>query len=120
MLSLSLKQLWKMGFIALTASAVFPAPFAIAAGGDGPRAYQLVPTGTKSGRFLYISLDGNQSYSPGSVLENSDIDVNVGAFQYTQTFDVNGNSFGAYFVFSGGSVEGAFDLGGNPPTILSG
>jgi hypothetical protein len=115
-----MKKLWKLGVFALTIAALFPASYASAAGGDGPRAYQLVPTGTKSGRFLFMSLDGNQTFSPGAVLQNSDINVNVGAFQYTQTFDVNGNSFGAFFVLSAGSVEGSFDLGGGAPARLTG
>jgi hypothetical protein len=69
--------------IALSAMAVFPTLPVMAAGGDGPRAYQLVPTGTKSGRLMFLSLDGNQTFNPGAVLQNSDINVDVGAFQYT-------------------------------------
>ena len=91
-----------------------------AAGGDGPRAYALIPSGTNVTKFMFLSLDGNQSFAPGTVVRGSELDVNVAALQYVRSFDLNGNSFAPFMVLSYGSIDGAFSLGGNPSTVLTG
>jgi hypothetical protein len=90
------------------------------AGGDGPRAYALVPADTNVTRFMFLSLDGNQSFEPGTVVQGSELDVNLAALMYVRSFDLNGNSFAPFMVLSYGEIDGALELGGTPPTALTG
>lgn len=96
------------------------APDEAAAGGDGPRAYALIPTGTNVTKFMFLSLEGNQSFAPGTIVRGSELDVNVAALQYVRTFDLNGNSFAPFMVLSYGRIDGALALAGPPPTVLTG
>lgn len=116
-----MKRLLSYGIFALAIQGclVLSSPVA-AAGGDGPRAYALIPAGTNVARFMFVSLDGNQSLNPGTALRKSEIDVNAAAFQFVRAFDLNGSSFAPFFVLSYGTVEGSVELQAPLPGRLSG
>ncbi len=90
--------------------------------GDGPRAYQLVPEGTQSiGQFLF-ALRGNNTPSNGLVIENADIDLNLGVTQYALALDINGHQAGLLAIVpygnASGSVQTAFgELSGHDSGI---
>ena len=79
--------------------------------GDGPRAYQLVPTDSNIVNVIGIAMDGNQAFNPGVVSRDSQIDVNVAALQYTRAFDFNGTLAAAFVVASYGSIDGVAAFG---------
>jgi hypothetical protein len=88
------------------ASAAAPA-FAI---GDGARAYQLVPDGSRLFTFPGYHLDGNASFDPTQTIRGSSVTVDVIAPQYTQTFSINGQQAAMILALPMGSVDGALSL----------
>jgi hypothetical protein len=85
--------------------------------GDGPRAYQLVPTDTNILAAYGLFLDGNSTIDPGVIIKGSDISVDVMLLQYTRSFDLGGN-LGAWFAgMPVGSISGSIDLADPLPSI---
>lgn len=75
--------------------------------GDGPRAYQLVPEGTQSLSQFLFALRGNNTPSNGLVIEDADIDINLGVTQYARAFDIDGHQAGLLAVIPYGEVSGS-------------
>lgn len=80
--------------------------------GDGPRAYQLLPEKTRVLSQYYIGTRGNFTASAGSVIQNADIDVNLGLTQFTQTFDIGGRQTGVLAILPYGNLSGSLGIGG--------
>jgi hypothetical protein len=78
--------------------------------GDGARAYQLVPDGTRIFAFPGYHLDGNASFDPSATVRGSSVTVDVLAPQYTQTFKINGQQSALILALPMGSVSGALSL----------
>lgn len=81
-------------------------PNTLQAQGDGPRAFQLVPAGTQTISQFAFALRGNNAPGNGVVIENADIDINLGATQYASAFDANGRQAGILAVATYGNVNG--------------
>jgi hypothetical protein len=112
-------------------SSALAAGFALAAGmaaspalaiGDGPRAYQLVPSGSQILTFGYIGQDGNSSLDPGATVRGASAEVDVGYLQYVRTFEFAGQQAAAFAVIPYGDLTGTLALGASPifPDELSG
>lgn len=89
----------------------FVIPTTVAAQGDGPRAYQLVPDKTQTFAQFLLALRGNQTPSTGSVIEGSDIDINFGISQYGRTIGINGHQAGLLAIVPYGNVSGSLSTG---------
>ncbi|MCG8589582.1 MAG: transporter [Proteobacteria bacterium] len=85
-------------------------PSASVAQGDGPRAYFPVPDDLHTFTGYGIFLRGNQSASPGTVIEGADLDLDLGVIQYTHPLSIFGNAAGAFAAIPFGSVEGTVEL----------
>jgi hypothetical protein len=94
--------------VATAAFAAVAAPaFAI---GDGARAYQLVPDGTRLFIVPGYHLDGNASFDPTQTIRGSSVTVDVIAPQYTQTFSINGQQAATIIAMPMGSVDGSLSV----------
>ena len=80
--------------------------------GDGPRAYQLIPDGTRILALYGFFTRGNQSADPGTLIQGSHIDVNLGVLQYTHTFAVAGRQAAVFGVLPFGEVDGSLTVPG--------
>jgi hypothetical protein len=76
---------------------------------DGPRGYQLVPEGTNAITVIGLFQEGNQSFSPGTALNEANIDITVGLFQYTHSMNVAGNLGALFAILPVGKVSGSLD-----------
>ncbi len=85
----------------------------VLAQGDGPRAYQILPDGTNIVALYGIFTNGNQSLDPGTIIQGSDIDVNLGVLQYIHTISVGGKQAALFGVLPFGEVKGSIDLPGS-------
>ena len=79
--------------------------------GDGPRAYQLVPSGSQILTFGYIGQDGNSSLDPGATVRGASAEVDVGFLQYVRTFEFAGQQAAAFAVVPYGDLTGTLALG---------
>lgn len=86
-------------------------PSVVAAQGDGPRAYQLVPEGTQSISQFVFALRGNNTPSNGLVVPGAKLDVNLGLTQYGRAFDIDGHQAGVLLVLPMGNVSGSLSTG---------
>ena len=80
--------------------------------GDGPRAYQLLPENTRVLSQYYIGTRGNFTATPGTVIRDAEIDVNLGLTQFTQTFDIGGRQAGVLAILPYGNLSGSLGIGG--------
>lgn len=86
----------------------FVSCMATAAGvGDGPRAYQLAPAGTKMVIFSYIKQDSgfNIDGSPSEPATRIDADILVA--QHTRVINIAGNAAGIFAIVPMGRVSGS-------------
>ncbi len=95
---------------------LLPSELALAQG-DGPRAYQIVPDGTKIVSLYGLFTKGNQSADHGIIVQDIDIDVNLGILQYVHTIAVAGKQVALFCVLPFGEVKGSINL---PNTTFSG
>lgn len=79
--------------------------------GDGPRAYQLLPEGTKVLSQFILGTRGNVTPSDGTILRDADLDLNLGITEYSQTFDLNGHQAGWLVLVPYGEVSGGLGFG---------
>lgn len=86
------------------------ATLAMAQMGDGARAYQLLPKGSKAVSQFYIGTRGNLAPSAGTVIRDAEIDVDLGVTQYSQTFDINGSQAGVLAFVPYGKASGSLGL----------
>lgn len=89
--------------------------------GDGARAYQLVPAGSRVAGLYGIFIDGNSSLDPGTALQNADLSVDVAALQLTQSVTIGGQVTGLFVVLPVGEVSGTATIERpfRPPVTLS-
>ncbi|HJY75227.1 MAG TPA: transporter [Burkholderiales bacterium] len=83
------------------------APKDVSAQGDGARAWQLVPDGTRSLTAFGIYAQGNQSADPSTVVQGAKVDIDLGQLQYTQTFALAGEQVQAFGILPFGRVKGS-------------
>jgi hypothetical protein len=83
----------RVGHGLLAAALLLTAP--AVAQGFGPRALQLVPENSTAVTAHGLFLDGNQSLEPGSVVEGSDVHVDLAVLQLTRAFRLPGGQQGA-------------------------
>lgn len=79
---------------------------------DGARAYMLAPAGTKLASVHAIMIEANQSLAPGTVIPDADFEIDVGVFQFTQTFSIGGSQGAAFVAIPIGKVTGSVELPG--------
>lgn len=80
--------------------------------GDGPRTYMLVPDDTTLYSVYYFHMNGNQTADPSLVIPKGDLDIDLAAAMYTQTFDIGGKQ-GAYFgILPYGQIDGSLSAYG--------
>jgi hypothetical protein len=77
--------------------------------GDGPRAYQILPDGTRLLTTYVMGLRGNQTAAAGTVVDGGDIDVDLAVAQYTQSFALAGRQAAAFGLLPYGEVSGRLD-----------
>jgi len=77
--------------------------------GDGPRAYQVVPNGTNLATLYGLALRGNQTADGSTVIQGSDIDVDLLLAQATHSFALDGKQAAAFVVLPYGEVSGKLD-----------
>lgn len=87
------------------------ASFASAQVGDGARAYQLLPEGTKTVSQFVLTTRGNITPTDGTVFRGADLDLNLGITQYSQTFDLDGHQAGWMAILPYGEVSGELGFG---------
>jgi len=109
----------------LAALSVLPAALVSApalAIGDGARAYQLVPAGTRIASAYGIFLDGNAALDPSTPIEGANISVDVVALQFTQSVTIGGQVTGLFAILPVGRVDGSLtvDRPLRPPVTLTG
>lgn len=78
--------------------------------GDGPRAYMLAPANSQILTAYGLFLDGNQALDPGVSSRNLDLNVDVGALQYTRSFSICDHACGVFLIAPYGSTEGTFNF----------
>lgn len=62
------------------------APRAVRAQGEGPRAFELVPEGSRAINVYGIFGRGNESFDPGSVIPGVEVEVNGSIIEYAHGF----------------------------------
>jgi len=77
--------------------------------GDGPRAYLVVPNGTNLLSAYGLWLRGNQTANFSSVIQGSDIDVNLLLVQATHAFALAGKQSAVFAMVPYGEVSGRID-----------
>ncbi len=77
--------------------------------GDGPRAYQVVPNGTNLLSAYGLSLRGNQTADPSSIIQGGDIDVDLLLAQVTHSFALAGKQAAVFGVLPYGEVSGKLE-----------
>jgi hypothetical protein len=78
--------------------------------GDGPRACMLAPANSQILTAYGLFLDGNQALDPGVSSRNLDLNVDVGALQYTRSFGICDHACGVFLIAPFGSTEGTFNF----------
>jgi Putative MetA-pathway of phenol degradation len=76
--------------------------------GDGPRAYQMLPENVRAFTAYGIFQDGNQTIDPATIIEGSDISIDIGIVQYVHPLNVRGQASGLFVAVPFGQVEGSF------------
>lgn len=89
----------------LMAANLFAATAAMAQG-DGPRAYQIVPNGTNLLSVYGLSVSGNQTADPSSIIQGGDIDVDLVLAQVTHSFALAGKQAAVFGLLPYGEVSG--------------
>jgi len=77
--------------------------------GDGPRAYLVVPNGTNLLSAYGLWLRGNQTANFSSVIQGSDIDVNLLLVQATHAFALASKQSAVFAMVPYGDVSGRID-----------
>jgi hypothetical protein len=100
--------------VALACAALLASTQASAqAQGDGPRAYQMLPEGVHALTVYGIFQDGNETIDPATIIEGSDISIDIGIVQYVHPISVRGQASGLFIALPFGQVEGS--LAARPP-----
>lgn len=81
--------------------------------GDGPRAYQMLPENVHAFTAYGIFQDGNETIDPATIIEGSDISIDIGIVQYVHPLSVRGQASGLFVAVPFGQVEGSFST--RPP-----
>ncbi|MEY3359203.1 MAG: hypothetical protein RLZZ537_1457 [Pseudomonadota bacterium] len=76
--------------------------------GDGPRAYQMLPEGVRALTVYGIFQDGNETIDPATIIEGSDISIDIGIVQYVHPISVRGQASGLFIALPFGQVDGSF------------
>jgi len=72
---------------------------------DGPRVYQLAPTGAQVFTAFAVVKRGNEGPEPGQVTVSSKTDNNLLVFRYARTFDLGGRAVTPFVIAPTGQVE---------------
>ena len=81
--------------------------------GDGPRAYQMLPENVHAFTAYGIFQDGNETIDPATIIEGSDISIDIGIVQYVHPLSVRGQASGLFVAVPFWQVEGSFST--RPP-----
>lgn len=108
----------RIASVALAAAALAAPQAAMALGGDGPRAYFIVPADTNILSAYYYWVDSDLSVD-GTFTIDGTLRNNIFALQYTRTFDVGGRNVGLFGLVPYVAVNGNLDVPGRPVSFES-
>lgn len=93
---------------AAVAAAIFGITTTATAGvGDGPRAYQNAPVGTRMLVFSYMKQDSGFNIDGSPSVPATRIDADILVLQYTSVIDIGGNAAGLFAIAPMGRVSGS-------------
>ena len=91
----------------------------VQAQGEGARAFELSPAGSRFFSVYGEFARGNVSFDPGSVTPGTKIDVDGGSFEYSQAFGLRGNVVVLDLALPVGEARGSFETAGGERSYTS-